>query len=61
MRAAYLLSLMCIICGVAAALGYPAVYVAGRAVMGLSGLLIALVYATFPPLVVLGIRRMRRK
>lgn len=61
MRAACLLSVACIICGVAAALGYPAVYVAGRAVFGLSGFVIALVYASLPPLVVLGVRRLRQK
>jgi hypothetical protein len=61
MRAAYLLSLMFLIGGVLAVLGYPAIYVAGRPILGLSGLLVALVLAALPPLVVLGFRKMRSK
>lgn len=61
MRAAYLLSLMCVICGVGAVMGYSVVYLAGRPITGVSGLLLSLVYACLPPLVVLGVRRFRRK
>ena len=52
---------MVILCGIAAALGYPAVHVAGRPVTGVSGLLIAFVGATVPPLAVLTVRRLRQK
>ena len=61
MRAAYLLSVMFIIGGIAALFGYNGVYVANRPVTGLSGFLSALAMAAVPPLVVLGFRRMRRK
>ena len=61
MRAAYLLSVMFIIGGLASLFGYPAIYVAYRPVTGLSGFLVALAMAAVPPLVVLGIRRLRRK
>jgi hypothetical protein len=61
MRAAYLLSALFIVGGILAVLGYPAVYAAGRPVTGLSGLLIALVFAALPPLVVLVIRKLRQK
>ncbi len=61
MRAAWLLSLMIVICGVAAALGLPAVYVAGRPIFGFSGLLIALVGAALPPLVVIGFKKLRAR
>jgi hypothetical protein len=61
MRAAWLLSLMIVICGVAAARGIPAVYVAGRPVFGLSGLLIALAGAALPPLAVIGFKKLRAK
>jgi hypothetical protein len=47
--------------GILAVLGYPAVYVAGRPVVGLSGLVFALIGAALPPLVVLGIRKLRRR
>jgi NADH:ubiquinone oxidoreductase subunit 3 (subunit A) len=60
MRAAYLLSVMFIVDGIAALFGYP-IYVAYRPVTGLSGFLAALAMAAVPPLVVLGFRRLRRK
>jgi hypothetical protein len=49
MRAAALLSLLVLICGVAAALGYPAVRINGTPVVGLWGLAVAIpVAAAFP-------------
>jgi membrane associated rhomboid family serine protease len=60
MRAALLLSAMFVIGGVLAALGYPVVYIAGRPVVGASGLLFALICATLPPLVVFWFRWLRR-
>lgn len=61
MRAACLLSAMFLIGGILAALGYPAVYAAGRPVTGMSGLLVALIGAALPPLVVLCVRKLRQK
>ncbi len=49
MRAALLLSLLCVICGVAAAFGYPAVYAAGEPTFGLKGLTFALAMALVAP------------
>jgi len=60
MRAAWLLSVLFIICGILAWLGYPAVYVGGEPVTGSKGLFLALIAAFFPPLVVLAIRKFRR-
>jgi hypothetical protein len=61
MRAAVLLSGLCLICGVAALFGVPAVWVGGRPIAGIAGFLIALLVAAVPPVVVLGWRKMSRK
>jgi hypothetical protein len=61
MRAALLLSFMCIICGLAAFVGIPAVYVNAKPVFGVAGLATSLVFAVVPPLVVLGWRKNSRK
>ncbi len=61
MRAACLLSAMFVICGILAVFGYPTVYIGGRSTVGLSGFALAVVAAALPPLVVLGIRRLRRR
>jgi hypothetical protein len=61
MRAAWLLSLMILICGVLAAVGYPAVHFAGQPVFGVRGLLLAIFGAALPPLVVSGIKKWRAK
>ena len=61
MRAALLLSVMCIICGLAAAFGVPAVYVSEKPVFGIAGLATSLIFAAIPPLVVLGWRKFLRK
>ena len=53
MRAALLLSLMVMICGMAAAFGYPAVWISGAPVLGLRGLVAAALMATAFPLAVL--------
>jgi hypothetical protein len=60
MRAALLLSLMSLICGVAALFGIPAIWVGGRPIAGIAGLLTALLFAAVPPLVVLGWREGQR-
>jgi len=62
MRAALLLSVLLSICGVAAALGYPAVYFAGEPVLGIKGLVLALAIAALCPAGVLawrGVSRLR--
>jgi 4-amino-4-deoxy-L-arabinose transferase-like glycosyltransferase len=61
MRAALLLSVMCVICGLAALFGIPAVYVAAKPLFGVVGLAASLVFAVIPPLVVLGWRKYSRK
>jgi hypothetical protein len=61
MQAALLLSVMCIICGLAALFGIPAVYVNAKPVFGVSGLAASLVFAAIPPLLVLGWRKCSRK
>ena len=60
MRAAVLLSAMFVIGGGLAALGYPVMYIAGRPLVGVSGLLFALFVATLPPLLVFWFRWLRR-
>ena len=49
MRAAILLSVLVVICGVAALLGYPTVGVNGNPVVGLPALLISVVLAAVFP------------
>jgi len=61
MRVALLLSVMCVVCGLAALFGVPAVYVRGEPLFGALGLATSLVFAMVPPLVVLGWRRAVRK
>jgi hypothetical protein len=61
MRAALLLSLMAVICGIAAAFGIPAIYVNARPIFGIAGLAASLVLAAIPPMVVLGRRKYSRK
>ncbi len=61
MRAAILLSVMFLICGVAALFGVPAVWVNYKPITGLAGLGLSLVWAALPPLVVLGWRRWKRR
>lgn len=58
MRAAVLLSGLFLICGVAALFGVPAVHVDGQVMLGVRGLLAALVAAAVPPIVVLGWRKL---
>jgi len=60
MRAALLLSALFVIGGVLAALGYPGMYIAGRPLVGVSGLLFAFFVATLPPLLVFWFRWLRR-
>ena len=59
MRAAILLSIAFIICGIAALFGVPAIYAFYKPVLGVLGLATSLVYAAVPPLVVLGWRKMK--
>ena len=61
MRAAVLLSVVFIICGIAALSGIPAIYVGNKPVLGVLGFATSLVFAAVPPLVVLGWRKMKRK
>ena len=61
MRAALLLSVMSIICGVAAFFGKPAIYVNYKPVLGVAGLATSLLFAAVPTLAVLGWRRYSRK
>jgi hypothetical protein len=61
MRAALLLSVMSIICGLAALFGMPAVYFNAKPVVGVAGLATSVVFAAIPPLVVLGWRKYSRK
>jgi hypothetical protein len=61
MRAAVLLSCLILICGVAALFGVPAVWVGGRPIVGIAGLVTALLTAAVPPVVVLGWRKMSGK
>lgn len=61
MRAALLLSVMFMICGVAALFGIPAIGFNDKPVLGVAGLATALVYAAVPPLLVLGWRKIKRK
>jgi len=60
MRVALLLSLLFLICGLAAFFGVPAVNFNGRPITGLVGLLIGLLIAAIPPVVVLGFRRLKQ-
>ena len=57
MRAAVLLSVMCVICGLAALFGIPAVYVASKPVAGIAGFATSIVFAAIPPIVVLAWRK----
>ena len=62
MRVALLFSALFTICGVAAALGYPAVYIAGEPVVGIKGLAFAAAIAVLCPAGVLiwrGVTRLR--
>jgi hypothetical protein len=61
MRAALMLSVLCIICGLAALFGVPAVYVGGKPVLGVLGFAASLVGAAVPPIGVLGWRRLKGK
>ena len=61
MRAAVLLSVLILICGVAALLGIPAVWVDRQPITGIAGFLTALLGAAIPPVVVLGWRKLTRK
>lgn len=61
MRAALLFSVLCLIGGLAALFGVPAVYFGGKPVFGVLGLATALAFAAVPPLGVLGWRRLRGK
>ena len=61
MRAAVLLSILCLICGLAALFGVHAVYVGGQAMVGLKGLVVAMAGAVVPPALVLGWRKLSRK
>lgn len=60
MRAAVLLSVLCVICGLAALFGIPAVYVFRTPVLGVAGFATSLVWAAIPPLAVLAWRRLSR-
>ena len=60
MRIASLLSALFLLCGLLALVGYPAVYFGGGVVTGVSGLLLATLYACVPLLLVLLVRRIRR-
>ncbi len=59
MRAALLLSLLCVICGVAAAFGVPAVWIRQQPVIGVSGFAVGLLFAAIPPSVVVVWRNLR--
>jgi hypothetical protein len=61
MRAAFLLSGLYLICGVAAFFGVPAIQVHGQTLVGLSGLVVSLAMAAMPPIIVLGWREFRKK
>jgi hypothetical protein len=61
LRAAILLSLFFVICGVAAALGFPTVTVDSEAVTGARGLAIGLTLAVLPPLIVRMVKRFRKR
>jgi hypothetical protein len=61
MRAALLLSVVCVICGLAALFGIPAVYASAKPLFGVVGLVTSLAFAAIPPLVVLGWRKYSRK
>jgi hypothetical protein len=58
-RAALLLSGFFIIGGTAALFGIPAIYVHYKPVLGILGFLTALVFASIPPLAVLGWRKIK--
>jgi hypothetical protein len=58
MRAAALLSLMAIICGIAAAFGYPAAWINGAPVLGLRGLAVSIPIAAAFPLAVYAWRKL---
>jgi hypothetical protein len=61
MRAAILLSVLFLICGVAAFFGVPAVHIDGQPVLGVRGFATALIAAAIPPLVVFGWRKIFAK
>jgi hypothetical protein len=61
MRAALLLSVLCIVCGLAALVGVPAVYVGGKPVLGVLGFAASLVGAAVPPVWVLSWRKLKGK
>ena len=60
-RVAVLLSVLFLICAIAAFFGVPAVQVGGEPVVGLRGLVVGLVAAAAPLVVVLGWRKMQAK
>ena len=61
MRAALLLSVAFVICGIAALIGVPAIYAFHKPVLGVFGLAASLVYAAIPPLVVLSWRKIKSR
>jgi hypothetical protein len=61
MRVAVLLSSLFLICGIAAFFGVPAVGFSGQPIVGVRGLVVALVAAAVPLAVVLGWRKMSGK
>jgi len=61
MRAALLMSVLSVICGIAALFGIPAVYVHHKPLFGVVGLATSLLLGAIPPLVVLGWRKYSRK
>jgi hypothetical protein len=61
MLAAVLLSSMCVICGLAALFGVPAVYVSSKPVVGVAGFATSIVFAAIPPAVVLAWRKYSRR
>jgi hypothetical protein len=52
---------MCVVCGIAALFGIPAVYVSAKPLFGVVGLVTSLGFAAIPPLVVVGWRTYSRK
>ena len=54
-----MLSGLFIICGTAALFGIPAIYVHYKPVLGILGFIAALVFASIPPLAVLGWRKIK--
>lgn len=59
MRAAWLLSIMCLLAGFASLFGYPAIRYEER-LTGIEGFLVSIVYAAIPPLLVFLYRKLPR-